>query len=121
MKESEIVLAVLAMGFLGIATGLGIILAGHLLGPKRTKSKEKLDTYECGVPLLDSSRNRFSIKFFMTALIFMLFDIEAVFLVPWAVKFADLGVVALVEALAFLAVLALGLVYVWKRGVLDWE
>ncbi|MHC5036934.1 MAG: NADH-quinone oxidoreductase subunit A [Planctomycetota bacterium] len=121
MKEAEIVLAILLMGGLAIATCAGIIILSHLLGPRRTKSKEKFSTYECGVPLLDSARRRFSVKFYLIALVFMLFDIEIVFLIPWAIKFKDLGVVGLVEALAFIAVLALGLVYVWKRGALDWD
>lgn len=121
MKEAEIVLAIVAMGGLGVVTALGMILASHFLGPRRPRSREKFDTYECGVPLLDRAHRRFSVKFYMVALIFMLFDIEVVFLIPWAVSFRELGPAALVEALAFLGVLALGLVYVWKRGALDWE
>ncbi|MHC4780956.1 MAG: NADH-quinone oxidoreductase subunit A [Planctomycetota bacterium] len=121
MKESEIVLAVFVMGGMALATSVGILVITHLIGPRRWKSREKHDTYECGVPVLDSARRRFSVKFYMTALVFMLFDIEVVFLIPWAVKFKEFGWVGLVEALAFLAVLALGLVYIWKRGALDWD
>jgi len=121
MKEAEIVLALGALGVLATVTAIGLVVASALLGPKRTKSKTKFDTYECGVPLLDTARRRFSIKFYIVALIFMLFDIEVVFLIPWALKYDQLGLVGLVEGLAFLGVLALGLVYVWKRGALDWE
>ncbi|MHC4601523.1 MAG: NADH-quinone oxidoreductase subunit A [Planctomycetota bacterium] len=121
MKEAEIILAVVLLGGLAVATAVGIIVASALIGPRRRRSKTKFDTYECGVPLLDSARRRFSIKFYLVGLIFMLFDIETVFLIPWAVKYEALGVVGLVEALAFLAVLVLGLVYIWKRGALDWD
>ncbi|MHC4778818.1 MAG: NADH-quinone oxidoreductase subunit A [Planctomycetota bacterium] len=121
MKEAEIILAIVLMGGLAVVTPLGIIVASSLLGPRRLKSKTKFDTYECGVPLLDSARRRFSIKFYLVGLIFMLFDIETVFLIPWAVKYKELGITGLIEALIFLTVLALGLVYVWKRGALDWD
>ena len=121
MKEAEIVVAVVTMGVLAVATVAGILVITHLIGPKRTRSREKLSTYECGVPILDTARRPFSIKFYQTALVFMLFDIEVVFLIPWALQYRALGVTGLLEALAFLAVLALGLVYVWKRGALDWE
>lgn len=121
MKEAEIVLAMVVLGVLAALTAGGLVLASHLLGPKRTKSREKHDIYECGVPLLDTARRRFSVKFYVTALVFMLFDVEVVFLLPWAVRYEELGLVGLVEALAFLGVLVLGLVYVWKRGALDWE
>lgn len=115
------VVAVTAMALLAVGTAGGMILLSHLIGPRRTQSKEKFSTYECGAPLLDSARRRFTVKFYLVALVFMLFDVEAVFLIPWVVKYRALGVVGLVEALAFLGILALGLLYVWKRGALDWE
>ena len=80
MKEAEIILAVVLMGGLAVLTPVGIIVVSALIGPSRKKSKTKFDTYECGVPILDSARRRFSIKFYLVGLIFMLFDIETVFL-----------------------------------------
>ena len=94
-----------------------------LLGPKRTQTK--LSTYECGAPLLASARERFSVKFYLVALLFVLFDIETVFLIPWAVKFQDLlglmGIFAVIEMFVFIGILGVGLLYAWRRGGLEWE
>ncbi|HKY63755.1 MAG TPA: NADH-quinone oxidoreductase subunit A [bacterium] len=110
---------------------LGLVFAGLFLllsyafGPKKPTAS-KLDVYECGVPPTGDARERFSVKFFLVAMIFLLFDVEVVFLFPWAVllkefKAAGLGVGALASMGFFLFVLTLGLVYEWKRGALDWE
>ncbi len=101
------------------------ILLSSLLGPKKPTAS-KLDTYECGMPLIGEPRNRFSVKFFLVAIIFILFDVEAVFLYPWAVLFKDfkekgMGPFLFWEMNVFLLILALGLYYVWKRKALDWE
>ncbi|MGD0090369.1 MAG: NADH-quinone oxidoreductase subunit A, partial [Planctomycetota bacterium] len=85
------------------------------------KKSGKYDTYECGVPLLGSSRDRFSIKFYLLGLLFVLFDIEFVFLLPYAVAYKNLGMEGFWAVLAFVGVLALGLLYVLKRGVLEWD
>ncbi len=108
--------------YAAIVIGLGavILTASRLLGPRRLAA-EKLDPYECGVPLLSSSRQRFSVHFYLVAILFILFDIETVFLVPWAVIHRSLGVAGLVEMGIFLAVVGLGLAYVWRRGALEWE
>jgi NADH-quinone oxidoreductase subunit A len=84
-------------------------------------STGKYETYECGVPLLGSSRERFSVKFYLVALIFVLFDIETVFLLPYAVMYKRLGAEAFYGVLAFVAVLGLGLLYILKRRVLEME
>jgi NADH-quinone oxidoreductase subunit A len=81
----------------------------------------KLDTYECGVPLVGDSRERFSVQFYMVAIMFILFDIETVFLIPWAVLHRELGPAGLVEVGIFLVVLGFGLIYLWKRGGLAWD
>ncbi len=78
-------------------------------------------TYECGIPPVRDARDRFPVKFYVVAMIFILFDIEAVFLYPWAVVFKRLGMFGLIEMLVFLGVLVAGLVYIWRRGVLEWR
>ena len=82
----------------------------------------KQEPYECGVPpLMDGARGRFSVRFYLVAILFILFDIETVFLIPWAVTYKDLGVAAFVEVLVFIGVLIVGYLYVWKRRALEWD
>lgn len=100
-----------------------LLLITHLLGPRKF-SEEKLDTYECGVPPIGSARLRFSVKFYLIAVLFVIFDIEAIFLYPWGVVFKRLlaqGNFIFIEALVFIAILLAGLVYVWKKGALEWD
>ncbi len=106
--------------FLIVATGAGMIGISALLGP-RLRRKQKLDTYECGVPLMAGSRDRFPVKFYLVAILFILFDIETVFLIPWSVVYKGLGMAGFVEMLVFIGVLGFGLWYIWKRGALEWE
>jgi len=105
---------------MGVAAGIaGVILAlSALLGPK-LKTRSKLSTYESGVPLLDASHKRMSIKFFVIAMIFILFDVEIAFLYPWALIFRSGGPGLFLEMLVFLAVLAVGYAYIWKKGAFD--
>ena len=107
---------------IAIAVGFGafVLLVTHFLGPKRFDA-QKLDTYECGIPLTGDARARFSIKFYLIAMLFVLFDIEVVFLYPWAVNFRKLGVFGFIEMMIFIAVLLVGFAYVWKKGALEWE
>jgi NADH-quinone oxidoreductase subunit A len=102
------------------ATGIGMLAASVLCGPRRRRAA-KLDPYECGVPLFQDSRERFPVRFYLMAIVFILFDVETVFLLPWAVRYQALGVAGLVEILLFMGVLGVGYVYLWRRGVLDWE
>lgn len=102
------------------AIGAGILLGGHLLGPSRPR-KNKLTAYECGVPLLGSARERFSVKFYLVAILFILFDIETVFLIPWSVVHRSLGIPGLIEVLIFLLILGVGFLYIYKRGALEWD
>ena len=101
-------------------TGVALLGASRLLGP-RVRQADKEAPYECGVPLLGGSRERVSVKFYLVAILFVLFDIETIFLVPWAVIYRKLGVFGLVEMLVFMAFLVLGFLYAWRRGGLDWE
>ncbi len=108
--------------YTGAIVGLGAVILGlsHVLGPRKYKAG-KLDPYECGVPPLSSSRERFSVHFYLVAILFILFDIETVFMVPYTVLYKHLGVPGLVEVGAFVAVLGYGLFYLWKRGALEWD
>jgi NADH-quinone oxidoreductase subunit A len=100
--------------------GLFFIVASHILGPRR-ETPEKQMTYECGIDPVGDARIKFSVKFFIVAIIFLVFDVEVVFLYPWAVLFRKLGLFGFIEMAIFLLILILGLFYVWKRGALEWE
>jgi len=102
------------------AISVGMVLASELLGPK-FKFREKMEPFECGEVQASSSKQRFSIRFYLVAMMFIIFDIEAVFLFPWAVTFQALGVFGFIEMMIFILILAAGLIYIWKKGVLDWE
>jgi NADH-quinone oxidoreductase subunit A len=104
-----------------VAAGMAatILLLNVLLGPKlRTKGKQ--DVYESGVPLIDATRKRVSIKFFVIAMIFILFDVEIAFVYPWALVFRSAGWPLFLEMLAFLGILLVGYAYIWKKGAFDW-
>ena len=103
-----------------VAIGGFVILISHLLGPRKRKPG-KLDPYECGVPLLSSTRERFSVHFYLVAILFILFDIEMVFLYPFAVSADRLGLFGLVEIALFVATVGFAYAYVWRRGGLDWN
>ena len=109
------IMFIVAMGFV-----LTTIFVTHLLGPKR-KSEIKLDTFECGIESKDNARLPFSIKYFLIAILFVLFDIEVIFMYPWAVSFLKLGMVGFLEMLLFLALLLIGFIYVIRKGALKWE
>ena len=95
------------------------LIAWKVLRPSRF-SEEKLTTYECGENPTGSAWVQFNIRFYVFALIFIIFDVEAVFLLPWAVVFRDLGMLAFVEGLVFIGILAVALAYVWRKGDLEW-
>jgi len=103
-----------------VLIGLGAPLIGILLRPRRPYS-QKLMPYESGNPPVGDSRHQFSIKFYIIAMLFVVFDVEAVFLYPWAVAYDKLGVFGLVEMMLFIFILLIGYVYVWKKGAFDWE
>ena len=113
---------------LGIAFGGGSVLASRLLGPRKP-TPEKEAPYECGVPPVGDARERQSVKFYLVAMIFLLFDIEVAFLYPWAVALGPdrdthalgLGLMGFVQVLTFFGLLITGYVYVWRKGVFDWS
>jgi NADH-quinone oxidoreductase subunit A len=113
-------LPVLIAVLVALAFAGGTILLSSFIVPRRG-NREKMSPYECGVDPLGTARERFSIKFYLVAVLFILFDIEAVFLYPWAVTFRDLGWIALVEMVLFIAVLFVGYIYILKKGALEWD
>lgn len=108
--------------YLLVAVGFGaiVVLLSSLLGPN-IPGKVKLETYECGMEPIGPNRFRSSIKFYVIAMLFIVFDIEAVFLYPWAVVFKELKIFGLWEMGIFLLILFAGLAYVWRKGGLEWE
>jgi NADH-quinone oxidoreductase subunit A len=109
-----LIMLVLAIGFACVMVGLGLVL-----GP-RNPTPEKLAPYECGMPAVGDARERQSVKFYLVAMIFLLFDIEVAFLYPWAVALRDLGWSGFIQIVTFFAILLVGYIYVWRKGVLDW-
>src|SRR5215813_7663432 len=109
--------------FLMIALGAGFalvaIVLSSFLGPRKP-TREKAAPYECGMPPVGDARERQSVKFYLVAMIFLLFDIEVAFLYPWAMALRDLGWSGFVQVVIFMALLVAGYVYVWRKGALDW-
>ena len=99
---------------------LNMVAIGRLIRSKTKYSEQKSTPYECGEPTFGSAFVRFDIRFYVLALVFVLFDVEVIFLFPWAVVLKELGPLAFVEAAAFLFVVALGLAYVWRKGDVNW-
>ena len=116
----ESFLPILVLIGIAFAFAVAVVVLSRLIGQKKP-SEVKLAPYECGMPLLSSAQERFSIKFYIVAMLFILFDIEAVFLYPWAVMFKRLGIFGFVEMGVFIIILLVGFVYVWKKGALEWE
>jgi NADH-quinone oxidoreductase subunit A len=110
-----VLMTLLAAGFWG-----GNMVMSQLVGP-RAPSPEKEAPYECGMPAVGDARERQSIKFYLVAMIFLLFDIEVAFLYPWAMALRDLRWVGFVQILVFFGLLLAGYVYVWRKGALDWN
>ena len=100
--------------------GVVMVKLNEWLGPKRP-SEEKLSTYESGMEPVRNARERFSVKFYMVAVLFILFDIEVVFMYPWAVSFSSLGLVGLISMMTFIVILLVGYFYVWRIGALEWD
>lgn len=108
--------------FLGIALGLSVAMVGaSLLAGKQRPDSEKLSAYECGFDAFDDSRHKFDVRFYLVAILFIIFDLEIAFLFPWAVTLGDIGLFGFWSMVVFLTVLTIGLVYEWRKGALDWE
>jgi NADH-quinone oxidoreductase subunit A len=108
--------------FLIVATAIGVVLltVGSILGP-RTGGADKSAPYECGFEAFEDARMKFDVRYYLIAILFIVFDLEIAYLFPWAVVLEDLGVVGLVSMTVFLLVLVVGFVYEWKKGALEWD
>ena len=108
--------------FLGIALGLAsvMVLASMIIGRSKPDT-EKLSAYECGFEAFDDARRKFDVRFYLVAILFIIFDLEVAFLFPWAVSLGTIGVFGFWSMVVFLTVLTVGLVYEWNKGALDWE
>ncbi|MDX1433368.1 MAG: NADH-quinone oxidoreductase subunit A [Gammaproteobacteria bacterium] len=108
--------------FIVIGLGLGavMILAGSILGPRRWDS-EKLSPYECGFEAFEDSRMKFDVRYYLVAILFIIFDLEIAFLFPWAVVLDSIGMFGFLAMMVFLAILVVGFIYEWRKGALEWE
>jgi NADH-quinone oxidoreductase subunit A len=108
--------------FLGIAAGVGMVLLalGFLFG-RGQKDDEKLSPYECGFEAFDDSRMKFDVRYYLVAILFIIFDLEIAFLFPWAVSLDSFGGFGLVAMAIFLMILVIGFIYEWKKGALEWD
>jgi NADH-quinone oxidoreductase subunit A len=119
---SENALAMITVLFLALAVPLAIVVISRVLGGSHAGGAGKWMPYESGImQTVGTAEDRVSIKYYLTAIIFIIFDVEAVFLYPWAVNFRQLGMAGLMEMFLFLVVLLAGFVYIWKKGALKWD
>lgn len=108
--------------FLGIAVGLGLLLIlAAVIVAVRNPDPEKLSAYECGFNAFDDARMKFDVRFYLVAILFIIFDLEVAFLFPWAVGLQDMNALGFWSMMVFLAVLTIGFAYEWKKGALEWE
>jgi NADH-quinone oxidoreductase subunit A len=108
--------------FLAIAGGLALAMVGaSLVLARQNPNSEKLSPYECGFEPFEDARVRFDVRYYLVAILFIIFDLEVAFLFPWAVSLGDIGVFGFWSMVVFLAVLTVGFIYEWKKGALEWE
>jgi NADH-quinone oxidoreductase subunit A len=113
-------LPVLVFIALGLFFGVGPMLIGYLLGPQNPDS-EKDSPYECGFEAFEDSRMKFDVRFYLVAILFIIFDLEIAFLFPWAIVLDEIGTFGLLAMAAFLGLLVVGFIYEWNKGALEWE
>jgi NADH-quinone oxidoreductase subunit A len=113
-------LPILIFLIVGILVGVGPLVLGYLLGPRRP-DQEKDSPYECGFEAFESARMKFDVRYYLVAILFILFDLEIAFLFPWAVVLQDLGTFGFWAMALFLAILVVAFLYEWKKGALEWE
>ena len=113
-------LPVLLFILVGVGVGVVPLVLGYVLGPNRL-DPAKNSPYECGFEAFDDARMKFDVRYYLVAILFILFDLEIAFLFPWAVALQDVGMTGFVAVVIFLAILVIGFAYEWKKGALDWE
>ena len=106
--------------FIALALSIGFILANFLAAPSNP-DPEKLSAYECGFEAFDDSRMEFDVRFYLVAILFIIFDLEIAFLFPWAISLGNIGAHGFWSMMIFLSVLTIGFIYEWKKGALEWE
>ena len=111
---------VLLFIIVGLGVGVAPVLLGRLIGPNKPDS-EKLSPYECGFEAFEDARMRFDVRYYLVAILFILFDLEIAFLFPWAIVLEEIGMFGFVSMLIFLGILVVGFIYEWKKGALEWE
>ena len=111
---------ILLFMLVGLAVGVIPVVLGALLGPHRP-DPEKLSPYECGFEAFEDARMKFDVRYYLVAILFILFDLEIAFLFPWAAVIGEIGLFGFVSMMVFLAILVVGFVYEWKKGALEWE
>ena len=122
MPDEFRILKILLLFFLFIGFGLAIGMTAMSFIIGNTKSdKEKLSAYECGFEAFDDARGRFDVRFYLVAILFIIFDLEVAFLFPWAVSLGNIGILGFWSMMFFLLVLTIGFIYEWKKGALEWE
>ncbi|MEO3431788.1 NADH-quinone oxidoreductase subunit A [Inquilinus sp. CAU 1745] len=108
--------------FLGIAGGLSVVMiAASYLVAHQNPDSEKISAYECGFEAFDDARSKFDVRFYLVAILFIIFDLEVAFLFPWAVTLGDIGLFGFWSMVSFLGILTIGFIYEWKKGALEWE
>ncbi|KAB2313546.1 NADH-quinone oxidoreductase subunit A [Betaproteobacteria bacterium SCN2] len=113
-------LPILLFILVGLAFGLVPIMAGRLIAPNKPDS-QKLSPYECGFEAFEDARMKFDVRYYLVAILFILFDLEIAFLFPWAVVLEEIGMFGFVAMLIFLGILVVGFIYEWMKGALEWE
>jgi len=113
-------LAVLLFILVGLGVGVIAPLLGWILGPRRP-DPQKNSPYECGFEAFEDARMRFDVRYYLVAILFILFDLEIAFLFPWAIALKEVGFVGFISMMIFLGILVVGFAYEWKKGALDWE
>ena len=113
-------LSIIIFLFIAIFLSIGFILVNFLASPSNP-DPEKLSAYECGFEAFDDSRMRFDVRFYLVAILFIIFDLEVAFLFPWAVALSDIGLFGFISMMIFLFLLTIGFIYEWKKGALEWD
>ena len=113
-------IAILIFIVIGLGLGAMMIMAGAMLGPHRPDS-EKQSPYECGFEAFEDSRMKFDVRYYLVAILFIIFDLEIAFLFPWAVVLNEIGMFGFLAMMVFLAILVVGFIYEWRKGALEWE
>ena len=113
-------LSIIVFLFIALFLSVGFILINFLASPNNP-DPEKLSAYECGFEAFDDSRMEFDVRFYLVAILFIIFDLEIVFLFPWAISLGKIGLFGFISMMIFLFILTIGFIYEWKKGALDWE